>query len=405
MDFEVVIIGSDINAYYMARNTYEAYHKKAYLIGKTPMLFTSLSKILNITYEPDLWNKDKFVKVLKDFAKEHSNKKLVLIGANDAYVRLIVENASKLPKNYVFNTPSLDIINNLLIKENFYQKYGNILDIPKTYIYKCLKDKLDLKIVNSFMYPLIIKPSNGILYHELEFPGQAKVYKVNTEEELKKVIKDIEASGYDDNLIIQEFIPGDDSRLFDCIMYVGKDHKVKVETFAQIGLQEHTKTGIGNLTLLINGYNEFNDPKETVTKLKNFLESINYSGIAEFDLKYDERDKKYKVFEINPRQARSSYYLTPLGANLVKCLVDELIFNKDMDYKFLDEEICLTFVPKKVIKKYVVNETYKKEVLRLYKEKKVVNPLKYHKDLSIKRLSWLKARDKNYLKKYKDNEW
>ncbi len=76
-----------------------------------------------------------------------------------------------------------------------------------------------------------------------------------------------------------------------------------------------------------------------------------------------------------------------------------------MDYKFLDEEICLTFVPKTVIKKYVVNETYKKEVLRLYKEKKVVNPLKYHKDLSIKRLSWLKARDKNYLKKYKDNEW
>ncbi|MCM1053549.1 MAG: hypothetical protein NC483_06215 [Ruminococcus sp.] len=405
MDFEVVIIGSDVNAYYMARNTYEAYHKKAYLIGKTPMAFISLSKILNITYEPDLWDKDKFVKTLTDFAKKHSDKKLVLIGANDTYVRLIVENASLLPENYVFNTPSLEIINNLLIKENFYENYGDILDIPKTYIYKCLKDKLDMKKINSFMYPLIVKPSNGILYHELEFPGQAKVYKVKTEAELKKVIKDIENSGYNDNLIIQEFIPGDDSRLFDCILYVGKDHKVKVETFAQIGLQEHTKTGIGNLTLLINGYNEFGNTLEIAKKLKDFLESINYSGIAEFDLKYDIRDNKFKVFEINPRQARSSYYLTPLGANLVKLLVDELIFNKDTEYRFLDEEIALTFVPKKVIKNFVTNEDYKNRVLKLFKEKRVVNPLRYSKDLSIKRRLLLIARDINYFKKYQENEW
>ena len=50
MDFEVIIVGSDINAYYMARNTYEAYNKKAYVIAKTPMNFTSFSNILNIEY-------------------------------------------------------------------------------------------------------------------------------------------------------------------------------------------------------------------------------------------------------------------------------------------------------------------------------------------------------------------
>ena len=50
MDFEVIIVGSDINAYYMARNTYEKYHKKAHLIGKTKMNFTDYSNILEIEY-------------------------------------------------------------------------------------------------------------------------------------------------------------------------------------------------------------------------------------------------------------------------------------------------------------------------------------------------------------------
>ena len=47
MDFLVLIMGSDANAYYMARCCYEAYHKKAYIIGKSPMPYTSNSSILN----------------------------------------------------------------------------------------------------------------------------------------------------------------------------------------------------------------------------------------------------------------------------------------------------------------------------------------------------------------------
>ena len=89
----------------------------------------------------------------------------------------------------------------------------------------------------------------------------------------------------------------------------------------------------------------------------------------------------------------------------MECLVDDLIYNKDKNFKFLSDEVCLSFVPKSVIKKYVNNLEYKKEVFKLYKNKKVINPLKCKIDKNIKRKLWLILRDINYNKKYKRNEW
>lgn len=407
MDFEIVIIGSDINAYYMARNCYEAYHKKPYLIIKERMKYTSLSNILYIEECGNIWDKDIFREKLVEFAKKHIGKKLVLIPSNDSYVRLIVENKELLEKYYTFYAIDETLLNNLLIKDNFYTTFKDCgLDFPKTYIYNCgLKKKITKKTVGNFLFPIIIKPGDGVSYYKHPFEGQAKVYKVKSFEELNTVIEQIDKSGYDKNLIIQEFIPGGDDQLFDSIFFCSKNKKTQLATFAQIGLQEHTSTGIGNCTVLVNGYNEHGCPKEQIQKMKNFLEKIGYEGCAEFDLKYDIRDGKYKVFEINPRQARSSYYLTAAGYNLLEYMVDDLIYKKEKKFHIIDEKIALSFVPINVIKKHIKNEGLKKEILYLKRKNKLVNPLKYNKDNSIKRKLWLFLRDINYTKKYNDLEW
>lgn len=403
MDFEVVILGSDANAYYMARNTYEAYHKKAYVIGMIPMHFTNDSKILNISYNPDLHNWKSLKKELDNFYQNHQDKKLLLIPSNDDYVRLIIEHQDYLKKHYFFHTISEELLNSLLIKDVFYSSYPS-LDIPDTYIYD-IDEELDMERVNSLRYPLILKPGNGIVYHAHEFASQAKVYKIKTREELINTINVIKESGYQGKLIIQKFIYGDDSYLFDCVTYCDQHGKVKLMTFAQIGLQEHTHTGIGNCTLLVNGYNEYGNTEKITKELKKFIESINYHGICEFDLKYDKEDEKFRVLEINPRQARSSYYLTALGYNLVQYLVDDLIYNKPLESHFISEKMVLSFVPKCVIKKYVRNEGLKKEVFKLIKEKKIVDPLNFKEDKSFKRKKWLFMRKINYIKKYRRCEW
>ena len=406
-DVKVLIIGTDINAYYMSRCYHELTGKNADLIGKAPMAFTSVSNITNVQIEDKLWDSKVFVETLINYAKtKKAKEKILLIGTNDNYVKLIIENKSLLEKYYVFNYPDIDIVNNLLIKEKFYSIYKDMgLDMPKTYIYKCNQNDDINKIKENFKeYPIIIKPSDGVEYHHLE-ETLDKVYKAKSEEELEKIILKIEKAGYKNNLIIQEFIPGDDSALFDSIFYVGKNKKAQIATFAQIGLQEHTPTGIGNCTVLVNGFDEHGYKEELIYRLKEFLEKIGYQGFCEFDMKYDSRDGKYKVLEINPRQSRSGYYVAACGHNLVKYLIDDLILNIEKEFKIIKEKLVLSFVPKKIIKKYIENKILKKEINKLIKDKKIVNPLKYSRDNSFKRKKYMFLRDRNYLNKYKKYEF
>ncbi len=404
MDTKVLIIGTDINAYYMSRCYHEITGKKADIIGNRAIPYTSISNPIIVN---DFNNKENFKKALIEYGEKNKEYNILLIATSDLYVKMVSEEKGLLEKYYVFNYPDIELVNNLLIKEKFYSIYENMgLDMPKTYIYPCNKNESIQKIKDYFKeYPIIIKPSDGVEYHKLDGEGLAKVYKAHSEEELEKIIKKIENAGYNKNLIIQEFIPGDDSALFDSIFYVGKDKKAKLATFAQIGLQEHTPTGIGNCTVLVNGYDEHGYNEEIVYKLKDFIEKIGYQGFAEFDIKYDYRDNKYKVLEINPRQSRSGYYLTACGYNLVKYLIDDLINNKEMKFEIIKNKYILSFVPKKIIKKYIKNEKLKKEIKKLIKNKKIVNPLKYKEDKNFKRKLYLLYRDINYLKKYKKYEF
>ncbi len=401
-NIKVLIIGTDINAYYMARCYHELTGRKADLIGKANMAFTSVSKITNIQIEDNLWDNDTFVKVLLNYAEKNKNSRILLIGTNDNYVKLISENKKILEKYYIFNYPDIEIVNNLLIKEKFYTKYKDMgLDLPLTYFYKCNQNDNIENVKKYFKeYPIIIKPSDGVEYHHLD-EVLDKVYKVYNDEKLEEVIKKIENAGYNNTLIIQEFIPGDDSALFDSLFYVGKDKEAKLATFAQIGLQEHTPTGIGNCTVLVNGFDEHGYKEEIVYRLKEFIEKIGYQGFAEFDIKYDKRDNKYKVLEINPRQSRSGYYMAACGYNLVETLINDLIQNKEMTFKIIKEKYVLSFVPKKVINKYIENKKLKKEINILIKNKKLINPLKYKKDMSLGRIKYMFLRDRNYIKKYK----
>ena len=408
MNFTVLLLGSDANAYYMARCFHELYHTRVDMMNTTLIGVTEYSNIITFLKVENFSDKAIFVEALNNYAKNSPFEKIILIATNDKYVRMIAENKNSLNAKFVFNYPTLEIVNTLLVKDSFYNAYHSELEkldglgIPKTLIYSCA-DKPEIK--NDFMYPVILKAGNGIEYNKHHFEGMSKVYKIQSFDELQNIIKKIEDSGYADNLIIQEFIPGDDCALFDAVFYCGTDKKVQLMTFAQIGLQERTPTGVGNCTVLVNGFDEHGYKEGLVYKMKEFLEKIGYQGFAEFDLKYDLRDGKYKIFEINPRQARSSYYLAACGHNLLKYLINDLIEHKQVPLMLMKNEMVLSFVPKSVIKEYVTSPALQAEIQKLISEGKFVRPLHYKGDTNTMRKLYLWYRDINYKSKYKKLTW
>ncbi|MGE7983527.1 carboxylate--amine ligase [Solibacillus sp. NPDC093137] len=399
--FLPIIVGTDINAYNMAISFHEEYKIRPILVGKGVLPFTNLSNIPRaIEYDKKLGEPDQFAKILISVAKKYENEaeKLILIGTNDLYVRLIIENRAILRDYFVFNYIDENLMNDLQIKSNFYklcEQYG--IDIPTTVFYDC---KTDGAFETDMMYPVIIKPSNGIEYSRHPFTGQAKVFKVESKEEVQNVIDMIKNSGYQEELIIQDYIPGDDTAMWDSVVYVNSKGETQLVSFAQVVLQEHTKTAIGNYTALITRYNE-----EVMTKLRGFLEAVGYRGYGNFDLKYDERDGKFKVFEVNIRQGRSSYYINAMGHNLARNFVEDLIHDIPKPCSYLKGDVLFSVVPKIVLKKFVYDETVKKDIRRLIKEKKLVNPLFYKQDKHLKRKIYMFIRQVNYYKKYKQNVW
>lgn len=399
--FIPIIIGTDMNAYNMSISFHEEYGIKPILVGKEEMSFTKLSSVIgHIEIHPNLWDKSEFVSVLTEVAKKYktADKKLLLIGTNDFYVRLIIENADVLKEMFVFNYMPEDLMNNLLVKSNFYklcEEHG--IDTPKTYFYSCAKKQ---PFTEDVLFPLIIKPSNGVEYYKHKFVGQQKVYRVESQQELDDVIRKVNESGYEEDLIIQDYIPGDDTYMWDSVFYVSSEGKAQLSTLAQVVLQEHTVTAIGNYTALITRYDE-----ELMKKLQHFLEAIGYVGFANFDLKYDERDGKYKVFEVNIRQGRSSYYVTALGHNMARYMVDDVIYHKEKTLTLLNEHYLFTVVPKIVLKKFVDNLSIQQEIRLLLGEGKWGNPLFYKGDKNLKRKFYLMARQVNYYKKYQNNKW
>lgn len=384
-EFMGVLLGSDINTYSMARAFHEAYGIKTKVMGKFYTGPSYQSKIVDFYARPDIDQKKVFVNVLNDFAATCSNKKLILLGCGDNYVRPIIENKNELASNYIIPYIDQDLMEKLIKKESFYEmckKYN--IPYPKTFIYH---KEMENDFTLDFDFPVILKPSNSVDYFAHEFSTQKKVYKIKNREELEQVIHDIYEAGYSDTLILQDFIPGDDTYMHVMTCYSDQNGKVKLMCLGHTMLEEHTPHGIGNHAVVINEYNE-----ALANQLKAFLEDIHYVGFSNFDIKYDERDNTYKVFEINLRQGRSNYYVTGAGYNLAKYVVEDRIYGTDTGFTIADKEHLWSMIPLKIAYTYVKNPEYVKKMKELFKKKEFVNPLFYKGDNHLIRLIKLKRR-------------
>ena len=397
IEFIPVLLGSDINVYGMARSFHEEYGISSVAVGKGILGPCTASKIVTVeVVEPNLEDDEVFVSTLLEFAKryENSGKKLLLVPCGDNYIKLLVRNQDKLRGVYEFECISEDLLMKLSIKESFYQvctEHGFSFPKTTTCSYENHKN-LELP----FDFPVIIKPSNSVAYWNCRFPHKKKVFVAETREEFEAILKAIYSSSYHDHLILQEYIPGDDSNMRVMNCYCGRDKKVKLIALGNALLEEHSPEGIGSYAAIINGYDE-----KLSDMMKGFLEGIGYVGFANFDMKYDSRDGSYKLFEMNLRQGRSSFFVTAAGYNLAKWLVDDVIYHKDMPCTVADKKVLWSIIPKRIIFQYVKDPARKAEAKELIRQGKYCQSYYYKGDRSLKRWVNFMKNQFHYFEKYR----
>ena len=391
--FLPIILGTDANAYGLARSFNDEYNVKSLALGTFPLRETKDSKIIDVKIIKNLTDEKVFLNTLLKIGKEYKEKYdyLILLSCAEWYTNPIVNNMETLSQYFVLPFMNKKLKDKLEDKESFYnicEEYN--LDYPKTYIItKENKENIDLP----FDYPVALKPSNSTLYSKIEFAGKEKSYKIKDKQKLKQTVNKIFESGYNGHIIVQDFIPGADDTMYVLNCYSNSKGKVKMMCFGRCILEEHTPYGIGNYRAIISEGNQ-----EIYEKIKAFLEDINYIGFSNFDFKYDRRDNKYKLFEINIRQGRSSYFTTAAGLNMAKYIVDDYILNKDEETDYNYHKFLWLHTPIPVLKKYIYNQDTLNEANKLIKEKKYAYTLKNPKDNNLKRNFWI---NRIYNKDYK----
>ena len=392
--FLPILLGSDMNAYGMARAFYEAYGIKPLVLGRANLTATQDSRILSFKEIPNLNQQEVFLPALKEIAKQYNDKKLLLLACGDDYAKLIIKNKPELEK--IYTVPYIDesLMDQILLKENFYkmcEKYD--FKYPGTTTVTAQNYE---EFTPPFEYPIILKASNSVAYWACKFPGKKKVFIAHNDAEKSAILKAIYSSSYQDTMIVQEFIPGDDSYMRVLNAYVGKDGKVKLMCLGNPILEEHSPEGIGSYAAIVTTYDE-----KIMDQVRHFLEDIGYIGFANFDMKYDVRDGEYKLFEINLRNGRSSYYVTAAGYNLMKYVADDHMLNIKQERTYANNKHLWMIIPKGVLFKYALNEKMKIEAKSLIRQGRWTNSLFFKEDMNLKRWVKLTLNNLNYYRKYK----
>ena len=378
-EFIPVILGGDITTYSLARSFHEEYHIRSIAISMQKNWLNSYSSIIENIIVPNMHKEEIFLKTLLDLGeKRGKDKKLILIACGDWYVRLIIEHRKELSPYYVIPYIEEDLMNRLVLKDSFYEICDQTgVPYPKTFVYDCKeKNELDLP----FGFPVIAKPASSAQYHYAEFKGKKKVFKFETMDQLRAMLKELETSSYDYKFLIQDFIPGDDTYMNILTCYCDRNSKVRFMSFGRTLMEDQGPMAIGNPVAIINEVK-----LDVMNKAKKMLEEVGYTGFANFDIKYDTRDGKYKFFEINCRQGRSNFYVTNSGFNVARYFVEDYVYEKEIPFKTAQEEYLWTVLPNAVAFKYVKDPEMKRRMKKLIKEKKMVNPLFLRGDLGPKR--------------------
>lgn len=362
--FVPVLLGTEVGVYGMARAFWEAYGVKSYAYGTFPLTPTRHSKFIEQRCDERFAEPERFVEVLNRDASTFGDAFPLVIPCGDDYSLLLSTHKDELDPRLVPITSDAGVLDELNDKARFYalcERAG--VPYPRAV---SISGPQDLPDELPFPFPMAVKPTDAASYREHEFEGQKKAFIIENRTMLEEVVERIYASGYDAQLVVQDFVPGDDSNMRTMNGYVRQDGSVALLALGRPILEDPEPMRIGNYVAIISYGDEA--LYATVEKL---LSHINYFGFFNLDMKYDPRDGSYKLLDFNPRQGRSSFFVTLAGNNLARFVVEDVVEHKVGPAVHANEEYLWVGMSRLIVRHYTPKGEGRDKALALMREGKV----------------------------------
>lgn len=220
--------------------------------------------------------------------KKERVKNWLVIPTNDKYVQILSKNKNRLEKIYQVSVGAWTVIQNCYDKRLTYKIAKTLgISIPGTIL---LEDIIDIEDID-IAFPCILKPA---IMHKFYSQVKSKVIICYSKNDLIDKILIAEKFIPKEEIIIQEIIPGDSENQYSACFFYNIDQAVV--TLEARRKRQHPPD-FGNATT----FAETVEIPELIETSKKFLSYIKFWGLCEVEFKYDYRDQKFKLLEINPR--------------------------------------------------------------------------------------------------------
>lgn len=379
MKFVPVIFGGYVNGYSIVRTFYDTYKIKSIVCDYKKRITCYSSFCTHKIVSDPKSNEASFLKEIKKIGIELQKKNFtpVIIATNDEWLIPLSMHRHELEDIFIYSFSEWDTIEKLTIKENLY-KYCDELDIkyPKTAVITKgdFEEELEMKA------PLLIKPSEVVKYIEL-FPGEKRNNIFNNVIEVKKFAEEKFSKGYSGKFILQEYIPGGIENLYTITTYSDRIGRLKGASIGHKLTQNPPEAG--TITSGMIKYDE-----KLPIKAKKILEHCKYHGITNIEFKFDSRDNEYKMIEINPRPGMWNYSAYLSGLNLFEMMIDDIIYNKELEYVEGKKEIVWSIINKDTLLKNIKETNNYQYVKEMIANKAIINPLINSKENAIYKIRY-----------------
>ena len=244
-----VLLGGDANVYGMARSFYETCGVRSLAVCRRALPALACSRLVRVAVQDPAFAQDTvFTATLLGLAAQHPGKTRLLVPCADGYTRLLARHADALRGAYRFACPPPEAVEALSDKQRFAAACRAAgLRTPQTAVFCPGGAVPDLP----FGWPVIVKPADSDAWARCRFPGKRKVYLAGDAAALRAVLDAVCRSSYCGAILLQEYIPGPDTRLGVVNAYCARDGSVPWLVQGQPLLQERTPEGTGNYAAVL----------------------------------------------------------------------------------------------------------------------------------------------------------